>query len=165
MRQLETMNLDGTDLRILAELAENSKSSYVEIGRKLGLHPNVIGYRVNRLEDSGIIKEYTTLIDYSKLGLSEQVLVAANFPSSSSREDILKRISEIPGTVSMISSLGSPEGLFFIVAKNKEDVNGVISKLRSMNLEIEFASSVIKTYSEGRLGSLLRTIATPQPEF
>ncbi len=162
---METMNLDGTDLRILAELAENSKSSYVEIGRKLGLHPNVIGYRVNRLEDSGIIKEYTTLIDYSKLGLSEQVLVAANFPSSSSREDILKRISEIPGTVSMISSLGSPEGLFFIVAKNKEDVNSVISKLRSMNLEIEFASSVIKTYSEGRLGSLLRTIAAPQPEF
>jgi DNA-binding Lrp family transcriptional regulator len=159
------MNLDGTDLRILAELAENSKASYVEIGRKLGLHPNVIGYRVNRLEDSGIIREYTTLIDYSKLGLSEQVLVAANFPSTSSREDLLKRISEIPGTVSIISSLGSPEGLFFIVAKNKEDVNGVISKLRSMNLDIEFASSVIKTYSEGRLGSLLRTIAGVQPGF
>jgi len=45
------MNLDETDLKILAELAENSKSSYVEIGRKLGLHPNVVGYRVNRLED------------------------------------------------------------------------------------------------------------------
>ena len=159
------MNLDGTDLRILAELAENSKASYVEIGRKLGLHPNVIGYRVNRLEDTGIIREYTTLIDYSKLGLSEQVLVAANFPSTSSRDDILKRVSEIPGTVSIISSLGSPEGLFFIVAKNKEDVNGVISRLRSMNLDIEFASSVIKTYSEGRLGSLLRTIAGPHPEF
>jgi len=39
------MNLDETDLKILAELAENSKSSYVEIGRKLGLHPNVVGYR------------------------------------------------------------------------------------------------------------------------
>src|SRR2546427_10111823 len=108
-KRTSDLHLDGTDLRILAELAENSKSSYVEIGRKLGLHPNVIGYRVNRLEDSGIIKEYTTLIDYSKLGLSEQVLVAANFPSSSSRADIIKRISEIPGTVSIISSLGSPE--------------------------------------------------------
>jgi len=71
------LNLDGTDLRILAELAENSKASFVEIGRKLGLHPNVVGYRVNRLEDSGIIREYTTLIDFSKLGLSEQVLLKA----------------------------------------------------------------------------------------
>lgn len=159
------MNLDGTDIRILAELAENSKASYVEIGRKLGLHPNVIGYRVNRLEDSGIIREYTTLIDFSKLGLSEQVLVAANFPSSGSREDILRKISEIPGTVSIISSLGSPEGLLFIVAKSKEDVNVVLSKLRAMNLDIEFASSVIKTYDEGRLGSFLRTIASSDGRF
>lgn len=153
------MNLDETDLKILAELAENSKSSYVEIGRKLGLHPNVVGYRVNRLEESRIIREYTTLIDFSKLGLSEQVLVAANFPSAGSRDDILKQVSEIPGTVNIISSLGSPEGLFHIVAKNKEDVNAVLSKLRSMNIDIEFASSVIKTYDEGRLGTFLRAIA------
>ena len=86
------MNLDGTDLKILAELVENSKQSYVEIGRKLGLHPNVIAYRVNRLEDAHIIREYTTLVDFSKLGLSEQVIVAANFPTTSSREDILKQI-------------------------------------------------------------------------
>ncbi len=153
------MNLDGTDLRILAELAENSKASFVEIGRKLGLHPNVVGYRVNRLEDSGIIREYTTLVEFCKLGLSEQVLVAANFPSVGSREDILKQISEIPGTVNIISSLGSPEGLLFIVARNKEDVNVVLSKLRSLNLDIHFASSVIRTYDEGRLGTFLRTIA------
>ncbi len=114
---------------------------------------------MNRLEDSGIIREYTTLLDFSKLGLSEQVMVAANFPSAGSRDDILKQISEIPGTVNIISSLGSPEGLLFIVARNKEDVNVVLSKLRSLNMDIHFASSVIRTYDEGRLGTFLRTIA------
>ena len=153
------MNLDGTDLKILAELVENSKQSYVEIGRKLGLHPNVIAYRINRLEDAHIIREYTTLVDFSKLGLSEQVIVAANFPTNSSREDILKQICEIPETVNVISSLGTPEGLVFIVARNKEDINAVISKLRSMNLAIDFASSVIRTYDEGRLGTYLRAMA------
>jgi DNA-binding Lrp family transcriptional regulator len=153
------MNLDNTDLRILAELVENSKQSYVEIGRKLGLHPNVIAYRINRLEDAHIIREYTTLVDFSKLGLSEQVIVAANFPTNSSREDILKQICEIPETVNVISSLGTPEGLVFIVARNKEDVNAVLSKLRSMNLAIDFASSVIRTYDEGRLGTYLRAMA------
>jgi DNA-binding Lrp family transcriptional regulator len=53
---MKEVNLDGTDLRILAELVENSKQSYVEIGRKLALHPNVIAYRVNRLEDAHIIR-------------------------------------------------------------------------------------------------------------
>ncbi len=156
------MNLDGTDLRILAELVENSKQSYVEIGRKLALHPNVIAYRVNRLEDAHIIREYPTLIDFTKLGLSEQVIVTANLPNSSSREDILKQICDIPETLNVISSLGEPEGLVFIVAKNKEDVNSVLSKLRSMNLDIDFASSVIKTYDEGRLGTFLRAMAGPE---
>ncbi len=153
------MNLDGTDLKILAELVENSKQSYVEIGRKLGLHPNVIAYRINRLEDAHIIREYTTLVDFSKLGLSEQVIVAANFPANSSREDILKQICEIPETVNVVSSLGTPEGLVFIVARNKEDVNTVLGKLRNMNLDIDFASSVIRTYDEGRLGTYLRAMA------
>ena len=159
------MNLDGTDLRILAELVENSKQSFVETGRRLGLHPNVIAYRVNRMEESGIIREYTTLVDFSKLGLSEQVIVAANFPINSSREDILKQICEIPETVNVISSLGTPEGLVFIVARNKEDVNSVLSKLRSMNLDIDFASSVIRTYDEGRLGTFLRAMAGSDARF
>jgi DNA-binding Lrp family transcriptional regulator len=162
-KRIGDLHLDGTDLRILAELVENSKSSYVEIGRRLGLHPNVVAYRVNRMEESGIIREYTAHVDYSKLGLSEQVFVAANFPNSSPREDMLKQISDIPGTMSIVSSLGSPEGLVFIVAKNKEDVNIVLSKLRSLNMDIEFTSSVIKTYDEGRLGTFLRTMATAIP--
>ena len=162
---MKFMNLDGTDLRILAELVENSKQSYVEIGRRLTLHPNVIAYRVNRMETAGIIREYTTLVDFSKLGLSEQVIVAANFPTTSSREDILKQICEIPETVNVISSLGTPEGLVFIVARNKEDVNAVLSKLRSMNLDIDFASSVIRTYDEGRLGSFLRSMAETDQRF
>lgn len=162
---MKLLNLDNTDLRILAELVENSKQSYVEIGRKLSLHPNVIAYRVNRMEDGGIIREYTTLVDFSKLGLSEQVIVAANFPSNSSREDVLKQICEIPETVNVISSLGSPEGLVFIVARNKEDVNAVLSKLRSMNLAIDFASSVIRTYDEGRLGTFLRSMAGTDQRF
>jgi len=85
--------------------------------------------------------------------------VAANFPSDSSREDIMKQICEIPETVNVISSLGTPEGLVFIVARNKEDVNAVLGKLRSMNLDIDFASSVIRTYDEGRLGTYFRAMA------
>src|SRR2546428_8886937 len=99
---MKDVNLDGTDLRILAELVENSKQSYVEIGRKLALHPNVIAYRVNRLEDQGIIREYTTLVDFSKLGLSEQVVVPANFPSDPLSNGISMPASEVAGPVNLI---------------------------------------------------------------
>src|SRR3989442_12359423 len=71
----------------------------------------------------------------------------------------MKQICEIPETVNVISSLGTPEGLVFIVARNKEDVNAVLGKLRSMNLDTDFPSSVIRTYDEGRLGTYFRAMA------
>lgn len=64
------ISTDSTDLKILAELVENAKSSFVDIGKKLELHPNVVAYRVNKLERLGIIKDYTTRLDLEKLGKS-----------------------------------------------------------------------------------------------
>ena len=57
-------NLDELDLRILAELSADARTSFVDIGKKLNLHPNVVAYRVNKLRRTGIIKGYTLDLDY-----------------------------------------------------------------------------------------------------
>ncbi len=59
--------LDESDLRILAELTTNARASFVDIGKKLNLHPNVVAYRVNKLRQVGIIKGYTLDLDFEKL--------------------------------------------------------------------------------------------------
>jgi DNA-binding Lrp family transcriptional regulator len=114
--------LDATDLKILAELAENAKYSYAEIGRKLNLHPNVVAYRVNKLEKARIIREYTTDIDLEKLGVAEQILVGASFPRDVGRDDVIDKIAAIPQTVKVVSSLGEPESIVFLVGKNKSEI-------------------------------------------
>ena len=138
--------IDVTDLKILAELVENAKTSNVEIGKKLQIHPNVVAYRINKMENAKIIKEYTTVLDFNKLGLTEQVYVGASLPRNSERDDILQQVAQIPQTVSVISSLGSPESIVFLVGKNKDDVDKVMSKLKNLNLKIKYTSSIIKTY-------------------
>ncbi len=138
--------IDVTDLKILAELVENAKTSNVEIGKKLQIHPNVVAYRINKMENAKVIKEYTTVLDFNKLGLTEQVYVGASLPRNSERDDILQQVAQIPQTVSVISSLGSPESIVFLVGKNKDDVDKVMSKLKNLNLKIKYTSSIIKTY-------------------
>lgn len=149
------ITIDVTDLKILAELVENAKTSNVEIGRKLRIHPNVIAYRINKLENTGIIKEYTTVLDFDKLGLTEQVYVGASLPKNSERDDILQQVAEIPQTVSVVSSLGSPESIVFLVGKSKDEVDKVMSKLRNLNLRIKYTSSIIKTYHNGKMRNYL----------
>jgi Lrp/AsnC family transcriptional regulator for asnA, asnC and gidA len=60
--------LDLKDRKILYQLDINSRQSFSKIGKKVGLHKDVVAYRVNRLEENGIIKNYYTVIDTSPLG-------------------------------------------------------------------------------------------------
>ncbi|HYB84971.1 MAG TPA: Lrp/AsnC family transcriptional regulator [archaeon] len=151
--------IDSIDYRILAELADNAKSSFAEIGRKLSLHPNVVAYRVNKLERRGVIKDYTTDLDLEKLGVAEQILVGASFPSDVEREGVIEKIAAIPQTVKVVSSLGEPEGLVFLVGKNKTEVEKLMSKLRSLDIKIQYTGSIIRTFEEGRLGNFLKILA------
>jgi DNA-binding Lrp family transcriptional regulator len=152
-------SIDAIDLKILAELTKNAKASFVEIGKKLNLHPNVVAYRVNKMENLGIIREYTAVIDLEKIGLSEQVCIGARFPEGSEKDKVLEQIAMIPQTVKVISSWGSPEGIIFLVGKNKEEIDKAISKLRNLNVKIEYAASIIKTYRNGGLDCFLNQLA------
>jgi Lrp/AsnC family leucine-responsive transcriptional regulator len=152
--------IDSTDFKILAELVENAKYSFAEIGRKLSLHPNVVAYRVNKLEKAGVIKEYTADIDLEKLGVAEQIMVGASFPRDTERDDIIEKIAAIPQTVKVVSSLGEPESLVFLVGKNKSEIEKLMTKLRSLNIRIEYTGSVIRTLEEGRLGNFLKILAS-----
>ena len=151
--------IDSTDFKILAELVENAKYSFAEIGRKLSLHPNVLAYRINKLEKTGIIKDYRADLDLEKLGVAEQILVGASFPRDAERDEIIQKITAIPQTVKVVSSLGEPEGLVFLVGKNKSEIEKLMTKLRSLDVKIQYTGSIIRTFEDGRLCNFLKILA------
>ena len=62
--------LDLKDRKILYHLDFNSRQSFSKLGRKVGLHKDVIGYRLKRLQEKGIIKGFFTVINYPKIGFN-----------------------------------------------------------------------------------------------
>jgi len=62
------MKIDDIDRRILALLSENSRISYVDIGKELGLSRVAIRERINQLTYEGIIEKFTIVINSEKLG-------------------------------------------------------------------------------------------------
>ncbi len=60
--------LNIKDKKILYELDLDARQSFQEIGKKVGLSKEVVNYRIKKMEESGIIKGYYTLINMSKLG-------------------------------------------------------------------------------------------------
>jgi len=60
--------LDDKDKQIIEMLRKNARISYTEIARRLGLSDVAVLKRVRKLEQAGIIKRYTIVLDPKKLG-------------------------------------------------------------------------------------------------
>jgi len=153
------LTIDEVDLKILAELVENSKASFTEIGKNLSIHPNVVAYRVKRMEQAAIIKKYTLHLDLEKLGLSECIYITVSFPGFAERDRLLKEIAAIPQVFRVLSTLGDPGLMMFVVGKNKTEINEIISRIRNLNLNIETASPIVKIYQDCLPGYFFQSLA------
>ena len=59
--------LDALDQQIVQLLIENARSSYSEIGQKVGISRVAVKQRIQALEQRGVIEEYTTVINPQKI--------------------------------------------------------------------------------------------------
>lgn len=62
------VKIDLKDRRILYQLDLNARQSLTQIGKKVGLNKDVVAYRIKRMQEEGVIKNFWTLIDAYKLG-------------------------------------------------------------------------------------------------
>lgn len=60
--------LDALDQQIVQLLIENARSSYSEIGQRIGISRVAVKMRIQALEQRGVIEEYTTVINPQKIG-------------------------------------------------------------------------------------------------
>jgi len=77
-----------TELMVLTELMKNSRISDRELAKRIGhSQPTVTRIR-NKLEQNGIIKEYTLIPDFAKLGLGLMVFTFSHFASILNKEEV-----------------------------------------------------------------------------
>jgi DNA-binding Lrp family transcriptional regulator len=91
--------LDIKDRKILYELDLNCRQSNAQIGKKVGLKRDVVGYRIKRLEDEGIINNYWTLIDTFRLGYDVfRIYINFQYVSSDIKEKIIQYFVNYPNS-------------------------------------------------------------------
>ena len=83
--------LDEKDRKIIEILLNNGRATFTEMAKEIGVTEAAVRKRVKRLEDIGIIKKYTTIIDNKALGYSVVGLVGVDAES----DKLLKIANEI----------------------------------------------------------------------
>ena len=60
--------LDSIDSHILRRLAQNSRISYTDLAKEVGLSGVAVKERIDRLVNQGIIEQFSIVISAEKLG-------------------------------------------------------------------------------------------------
>src|SRR6266567_9285561 len=89
-------DLDERDLAILRTLQEDARTTYAEIGDRVGLAPSTVHQRVRRLERSKVIRAYRADLDPEPLGLFVTALVSVMPLDPKQADDLPDRVVELP---------------------------------------------------------------------
>ena len=92
-----TVALDAKDLAILHLLQKNARITVKEISAKMHLSTTPVHERIKRMEASGVIKQYATLVDHTKVnkGLMVICYVSLKEHSKTAGNKFIKTIHEL----------------------------------------------------------------------
>ena len=92
-----TFKIDDVDLKIIRLLQKDSRKSFNKLSEGLGIAVGTAYNRVKNMEEKGVIKGYSVLLDSDKLGynLTALILVEADGQYLSEVEKELAKLDEV----------------------------------------------------------------------
>jgi DNA-binding Lrp family transcriptional regulator len=103
--------LDRIDVKILAELQRNGRSTMQELGAKAGLSPRASLERVRRLEAAGIVTGYRAVIDIAHLSRPVNIFAEIILTKLAQRVVVEKRLAAMHEVVECWEVTGATDYL------------------------------------------------------
>jgi Lrp/AsnC family leucine-responsive transcriptional regulator len=119
----EVLVLDDKDLAILRLLQQNAKATVKEIADAVHLSTTPVHERIKRMEQNGVIKQYATLVDHSKVkkGLMVICYVSLKQHDKTAGSEFIQMINAMPEVIECYNISGEFDFMLKVVAENMDD--------------------------------------------
>jgi len=121
--------MDEIDHQILQYLIKNCRTPFTEIAKKILVSAGTIHIRVKKMEEMGIIKGSTLVIDYDKMGYSFIAYVGLVTTNSKKVQDVIDEILKIPEVTVAHLTTGKFSVYCKIRAKDTKHAKEIIFRL------------------------------------
>ncbi len=119
----ENTSIDDKDLAILALLQRNAKMTVKEIADSVHLSTTPVHERIKRMEQSGVIKQYATLVDHAKVKKGLMVICYVSLRQHDKVEGakFIQRIQEMNEVIECYNISGEFDFMLKVVAADMDD--------------------------------------------
>ena len=121
------MSLDLLDLKIIKCLNEDARQTYRAIAEEAGVSEATVKNRIDKLMEDGVIKKFTVIMDYHKLGRAIKAFIGLKVQPAKLPE-IVRVIEKNPDVHVLYRTSGDVDLLIEVIFEQMEDLNGFLEK-------------------------------------
>lgn len=137
------LQIDDLDRRIIAQLSDNARASFREIGEEVGLSAPAVKRRVDRLVADHVIAGFTTRLDPAALGWHAQAWVSVTYAANMSPADIRRALEPIEQVVAAYTVSGDADVLVQLRAADMTDLERSLERLRATGAVARTQSTIV----------------------
>ncbi|QUC64997.1 Lrp/AsnC family transcriptional regulator [Nitrosopumilus sp. K4] len=120
---------DKVDEKIIEYLKEDSRESFVDIGKKLKLSESAVRRRVKQLVDNGTIKRFTLELGEEN---ATSAIVLVSVDSATDTSKVSTKLKNLDGVKTVYEITGQYDITTIISASNISEINNSIDALRKI---------------------------------
>lgn len=130
--------MDELDIRILRLLKENAKTPASDISNQINLSVSAVGERIKKLEKSGIVKQYTTILNPNALKKDLTALMFISLERPQVSEAFLEYVQLEEEIMDCYYLAGDYDYMIKIATENTSSLERLLNRIKSI-------SGIIKT--------------------
>ena len=142
------MDLDATDRDLLAALLEDARISQRGLAKRVGVAQGTITNRLRRLEEMGIIRGYTVLLDAESIGWTMTVITGLRIQKGS-MIDVQQQIAADPRVFAVYDVTGDYDSMVLARVRGRKDLDDLTKTVFTLEgVQRSFTQVVLNTVKE-----------------
>lgn len=125
--------MDLIDYKLLACLKKNSRENATNIGVKINLSTSAVIERIKKLENSGVIEGYTTIINQAALGRDIMAFIYVSLEHPKYNQNFIRLINENNSISECHYIAGDFDFILKVITQKGSTLEEILNYIKSIN--------------------------------
>ena len=149
-RTANLRDVEEIDRQILQLLTADGRMSFTDLGKATGLSTSAVHQRVRRLEQRGVIKGYSAVIDAEAVGLPLTAFISVTPLDPAAPDDVPERLSSVLEIEACHSVAGEENYILKVRVATPGALEALLAKIRADANVSTHTTIVLSTPFEAR---------------
>ncbi|MDR3035171.1 MAG: Lrp/AsnC family transcriptional regulator [Kitasatospora sp.] len=123
--------MEELDQRIVQLLLQDGRMSYTDLGKATGLSTSAVHQRVRRLEQRGVVRGYTAIVDPEAVNLALTAFISVQPVDPRAPDDTPERLVGLPEIEACHSVAGDENYILKVRVPGPGDLEDLLARIRT----------------------------------